>query len=188
LDLPGHGERFDAELQTPEAAMTVITTMAEELDGVLMDLARSDSFDLTRSAIGGMSGGGMAAICGLTNEHPFSSAILEAACGAWLDASGGSTLRWPAEANLIAEHDPTAHLDDWREIPILAVHARGDRRVPFDAQMAFLDLLRDRYEQPEVIKVLALDDTGAIDEHVGFGKHSANVKAREVAFLTEHLK
>ncbi|MDP6602174.1 MAG: hypothetical protein QGH76_07750, partial [Phycisphaerales bacterium] len=44
LDLPGHGERFDAELQTPEAAMTVITTMAEELDGVLMDLARSDSF------------------------------------------------------------------------------------------------------------------------------------------------
>ncbi len=188
VDLPGHGERFDAQSQTAAAAMTVITTMAEELKGVLVDLTRRGSFDLSRSAIGGMSGGGMAAICALTGQHPFRAAILEAACGAWLDAERASTLRWPAALADIAQHDPATHLDGWREIPILAVHARGDRRVPFDAQMAFLNLLRDRYEHPEAIEVFALDHTGAADEHVGFGKQSATVKAREVAFLTEHLQ
>src|SRR5262245_46966512 len=40
LDLPGHGERFDARLQAPEATLEVVATMLGELDGVIEALGR----------------------------------------------------------------------------------------------------------------------------------------------------
>jgi alpha-beta hydrolase superfamily lysophospholipase len=57
IDLPGHGERFDAALQEPERTLDVLAAALGEVDHVVEALAGDEfdgAFDLDRMGIGGM--------------------------------------------------------------------------------------------------------------------------------------
>src|SRR4030095_11489223 len=59
VDLPGHGERFDASLQQAHRAFEVVMQMISEIDGIVDAIVDLGVFDHSRLAIGGMSAGGM---------------------------------------------------------------------------------------------------------------------------------
>jgi dienelactone hydrolase len=186
LDLPGHGERFDAGRQDAAAAFGVLTQMIEEIDGVVEALPRHGPFDPARIAIGGMSLGGMAALGRLTRTHPFTCATVEATTGNW--AKAGDRARFTERvAERTRAWEPITHLDGWREVPLLAIHARHDEWVSFDEQAAFIDALRGRYRRPDLIEFVAYDRTGAPHEHIGFGRMSNDAKQRQAAFLAKNL-
>jgi hypothetical protein len=83
VDLPGHGERFDAALQVPLQSFAVVRQMIEELDSLVEAIQTMPEFDAARMAIGGMSAGGMAALARLCRPHPFVCASVEATSGSW---------------------------------------------------------------------------------------------------------
>ncbi|MEE8153753.1 MAG: prolyl oligopeptidase family serine peptidase [Phycisphaerales bacterium] len=186
IDLPGHGERFDASQQEPEAALDVILQMTNEIDQVVSALAELDTFNLKRMGIGGMSGGGMAAIARLCQPHSFRCASVEAASGSWVDQQHRPMFDH-CDAKQISTLDPLQRLDQWREIPFQAINAKHDEWVAYEGQARFIEALRSRYEQPKFVELITYDRTGAQFEHAGFGKFAADAKNRQVEFLTTHL-
>ncbi|MCA9284039.1 MAG: alpha/beta fold hydrolase [Phycisphaerales bacterium] len=183
VDLPGHGERFDAALQAPEATLEVVERMVHEIDGLLAALAERPEFDLERVAIGGMSAGGMAALARLCRAHPFCAASVEATTGSWM---------WQRERamfhpEIVARLNPIDHLDGWREIPLQAIHARYDEWVNVRGQEEFLHAVRRRYRKPELVELVAFERTGAPFEHAGFGRMSAPAKDEQLRFLKRWL-
>ncbi len=107
VDLPGHGERFEDSLQSPEATLRVVSQMVGEIDGIVAALEALDVFDSTRLVIGGMSAGGMVTLARLCRPHPFRCATVEATTGSWRFQSHRAM--W--DPVLSAELNPIAHLD-----------------------------------------------------------------------------
>lgn len=182
IDLPGHGERGSENGMRPEAVLDNIEQASMELDDVLNALPKH-GLDPGRAAIGGMSMGGMVALVRLCRPHAFRAAVLEATSGHWRFQHQRQFFDHESADRL----DPIRHLDRWREIPVLAVHSRGDEWVDFEGQVRFLDELRRRGSDPDSVELMALEDTGAPHEHLGFGRLTNRVKTREVAFLQRHL-
>ncbi|MBC03910.1 MAG: hypothetical protein CMJ34_11510 [Phycisphaerae bacterium] len=182
IDLPGHGERGSEAGMRPEALLDNVEQAASEVDDVVTAMGRM-GFDLDRMAIGGMSMGGMVALVRLQRAHRFRAAILEATSGNWRVQHQRQFFDHESADRL----DPIQHLDRWRELPVLAVHSRRDEWVEFEGQVAFLDGLRATVSHPEWIEVMALEETGAPHEHLGFGHRTNEVKIREVEFLRTHL-
>lgn len=182
VDLPGHGERFEAALQNPEHTLDVIRTMIDEIDGIIAALADHGVFDMDRIAIGGMSAGGMASLARLARPHRFTAACVEAASGSWEHQRHREMFRGRRTAEIAADN-PLTNLDAWREIPVQAIHARADEWVAFDGQAAFIDALRARYENPGLVDFVVYDRTGAPYEHAGFGTMASDAKNRQRDFL-----
>jgi len=186
VDLPGHGERYDGALQHPSHSLDLILQMIDEIDEIIDALREMGLFDPHRMAIGGMSAGGMATLARLCHEHPFRCASVEAATGSWSHQRHREMFR-DRTGEAIAHHNPLANLPGWREIPLQAFHSRGDEWVDFEGQRIFLDALRARYRDRDLIEFIIYEDTGAPYEHAGFGKHAADAKQRQREFFARHL-
>ena len=184
-DLPGHGQRFDAELQDSRHVLDVIRIMLDELDALAGAGIASLGADPMRMGIGGMSAGGMVAISRLTRPHTWRCAALEATSGSWAHQRARPMFA-RSDAASISAIDPVNHLSMWHPIPVLAVHSKADEWVDWRGQAAFLDAI-ERRGAPGLVERLVFDRTGAEHEHVGFGRFSADVKERERAFYLEHL-
>lgn len=203
LDLPGHGERYDARLQHPRASIEVVSRMVAEIDGVLESL-RSPEFsgvaDLSRVGIGGMSAGGMATLRRLCDPHPFCCAAVEGTTGRLTDLyfpgdeDPRETGPWGIvhDPGAVRAVDPSAHLDTFRPIPLLALHSEADQVVPFATLHRFLEDLRGRYTSehadPSLIELRTWPQTGAPLEHAGFGRFGNDAKNAQVEFLSRHLR
>lgn len=203
IDLPGHGERLDASLQGPAHTLDVIAQMVGEVDLVMDGLRAFPEFDLTRTAIGGMSAGGMVTLRRLSDPdapHAFTCATVEGSTG-WL---GG--LYFPQESGLrdrverwsvehdhakVAALDPMIRLDGFRPLPLLAMHSEADQMVPIEGQRRFLDALRAKYLTKGApgswIRLQTWPTTGAPQEHSGFGKVATEAKTIQTEFLAECL-
>lgn len=186
VDLPGHGERFDAELQKPHRAFDVIRQMLDEIDEVLEAIASDGVFDMSRVAIGGMSAGGMATLARLCRPHSFRCASVEATTGSWDHQAEREMFRdVPDEA--MNALNPIEHIAGWREIPLQAIHARYDEWVPLAGQQAFIDAVRARYRDSSLVDFIIYDRTGAPNEHQGFGKLASVAKDAQRDFLQRWL-
>ncbi|HVZ93921.1 MAG TPA: alpha/beta fold hydrolase [Phycisphaerales bacterium] len=190
IDLPGHGERFDAALQTSGRTLEVVEQAAQEIDVILAALAAppyTGLFDLTRLAIGGMSAGGMVTLHRLTREHPFRAAAVEATAGTF-EYFKGRPFYIPER---VERAEAIRHLDHWRPIPLLALHSEADQWVPLRAISDFTDALRARYQQvgadPSLITLKTWPTTGAQYEHMGFGRVSHEAKTIQTEFFAKHL-
>ena len=186
LDLPGHGERLDADLQRPERVLDIILQMVDELDAAVAEAVTRLHADPDRLGIGGMSAGGMVIASRLTRPHPYRCCVLEATTGSWLDQRSRPMFSTRSEDELRAL-DPLNNLDSWRPIPILAAHCRADEWVPWIGQERFLDTVEALAPHPGTVERVLYDRTGAPHEHVGFGTHSADVKERELDFFARNL-
>lgn len=207
IDLPGHGERTEPGRQEPTETLGVLEQAIGEIDSIV-DALRAPEYhgvlDTSRIAIGGMSAGGMIALRRLCDPHPFRCASVEATCG-WLEGLyfperaqavlGPDTPRhtWVAThpPDVVARLDTMAHIDSFRPIPLLALHSQGDRIIPFAIQSYFIDALRAQYRSRKAdegqIQVRSWPQTGAPDEHVGFGKVSHEAKNVQLEFLARVL-
>ncbi|MDP7030471.1 MAG: alpha/beta fold hydrolase [Phycisphaerales bacterium] len=185
MDLPGHGERFDASMQTPDAVVDTMLAAAAELDDVATAAVERLGADPQRVAIGGMSAGGMASLSRLCQPHPYAAAAVEAASGSW-EALPLARHAGPSQRRALDRFNPIRRLAEWRAIPLLAVHARHDQWVPQAPQWAFLDLVQGRGD-PSLIERVLYDHTGAAGEHAGFGIHAADAKAAQLSFLQRRL-
>lgn len=184
LDLPGHGERHEQGLHEPGRILEVIEQMVDELDPVLADLAAMGRFDFERLGIGGISAGGIVSLVRLTREHPFAATALEATTG---NRAFSSEISFP-DPERLERINVVDHLDDWREIPLLAVHNRLDEWIRVEGQQTFVSALRDHYEDPSLVEFHVYEEpTGAPYEHAGFGRFAADAKSRQVAFLERTL-
>lgn len=199
LDLPGHGERFDAARQSPARTLEVIAEMAGEIDGVLDALAGPEYggvFDTSRCGIGGMSAGGMATLIRLTQPPPKAPHRL---CAAAVESTAGNmtmlfrhdAARAMADASLLARIDPMLHIQTFMPVPLLALHSRADRVAPIECMTSFLGALAPHYARlgadPDWITLNAWDQTGAPDEHNGFGRVAAEAKSLQTAFFERWL-
>ena len=182
VDLPAHGERFDAELQEPSRTLDVIVQMINEIDQLVDELLETGLFDRHRLGIGGMSAGGMAATARLCREHPFRCASVEAATGSCAPQRRREMFRGRQD-DLIERLNPIANVEHWREIPFQAIHARLDSWVSFEGQAAFIEELQWHYADPELVEFVTYERTGAPFEHAGFGKMAADAKERQRAFF-----
>lgn len=195
VDLPGHGERYDRELQHPRATIRVLRQMLGEIDQVLEALADpvwQGVFDLDRVAIGGMSAGGMVSLRRLCEPHPFKCCAIEGTTG-WVEALYADGGPWSVE------HDPTSleamdsvrSMGRFQPLPLLALHAQEDRVVPLGLQEQFLEKLRAHYlragADPDLIRLVTYPHTGAPQEHAGFGKFGNDAKNEQAAFLAAQL-
>lgn len=200
IDLPGHGERLDHELQGPSHTLDVISQMVAEIDQVIDGLRAFPEFDLSKIAIGGMSAGGMVTLSRLCAPHDFTCASIEGSTG-WL---GG--LYFPQESGLtnrverwavdhdqakVAALDPMIRIDGFRPIPILAMHSEADAMVPIEGQRRFLDALRAKYltkgAPSSWIRLQTWATTGAPQEHAGFGRVATEAKTIQTEFFAECL-
>lgn len=199
LDLPGHGERYDAAMQHPRRTLDVLAQMTGEIDGVTDALAGREYdglIDLDRLGVGGMSAGGMATLRRLCDGHDFACAAIEGATG-WLEGlyfpSDGGTPPWGQEhdRSRVEAMDPMRHLAGWRPIPLLALHSEADQVVPVGTLRRFLEALGERYAQSgggeTLIECVTWPTTGAPMEHAGFGRLGHDAKNAQVEFLTRHL-
>jgi dienelactone hydrolase len=197
LDLPGHGERRVEGMDSPTRTLEVLPQMVAEIDGVVAALSDSKwngIFEAKRLAIGGMSAGGMATLRRLCDPHPFTCAAVEGTTGdlAML-YHPDSNRAWPVShpPERVAPLDPAQHLDAWRPIPLLHLHSESDRVVPIAGVRSFIDKLRvhyrDRGADPELVQLITWFETGALDEHSGFGRFSNDAKNLQVEFLKKHL-
>lgn len=197
LDLPGHGQRFVDGAHDPERTPAVVEQMVGEIDGVLASLReRYPRLDMARVGIGGMSAGGMATLRRLCDPHPFACAAIEGTTG---DLTGlyfppaGHGKDWPVSHDRasVERIDASRHLADFRPIPLLALHNEGDELVPIGIQRGFLDRLRDHYRRegadPGLIRLETFRETGAPQEHSGFGRHANDAKNLQLDFLRLHL-
>jgi hypothetical protein len=132
IDLPGHGERSDAHLQSPAGTLDVIAQAGGEIDSVLDQLcdasvlreakartsgalgeagmggespdhACTELFDIDACVIGGMSLGGMTALSRLCSPHAFRGCLLECTTG-WFEG-----LYLPERADSGARPWPVQH-------------------------------------------------------------------------------
>lgn len=190
LDLPGHGERTNPDLQESHNTLAVVGQAAREIDAILSALAQprwNSAFDLSRVAIGGMSAGGIATLIRLAQPHTFRCAAVE--------ATAANFALLPAARNyppaLVAELDPMNHIASMRPIPILALHSAADQWVPVECIATFIDALRAHYASlgadPGLITLHTWPHTGAPNEHYGFGKVSNEAKNLQTDFLTRWL-
>lgn len=197
LDLPGHGERFDATLQSPVRTLDVLTQMIGEIDHVIEALAdgtvsQANVFDLDRLAIGGMSAGGMCALRRCCDPHPFAAITVEGTAGnlerLYLEPSTPLARR-------LASHDPAkvrslsamANMTGWRPIPLLALHSEADAVVPVGCMSSFVEALGRHYASggadPAMLTMRTWPTTGAPDEHNGFGRVAAEAKTIQTEWL-----
>ncbi len=190
IDLPGHGERFDASMHTSARTLQVVEQAAAEIDVILAELARppfAGVFDMNRLAIGGMSAGGMVTLHRLTSEHPFRCAAVESTAGTF-EPLKGREFYIPER---VARAEAIRHLDTWRPIPLLALHSEADEWVPVRAIREFTDALANHYHtsnaDPAMIELKTWPTTGAPHEHSGFGKVSHEAKSIQTDFLVKHL-
>lgn len=211
IDLPGHGERFDAAFQTPDHTLDIIETGSREIDEIIDALNAPEYasvFDTSRMGIGGMSAGGMVTLARLCEPHPFLCSSVEATTGFL------SALYFPHKHGIPADRDPGAdsdrfrteslddrfridrldpidHLENWRPIPLLAIHSESDKIVPFIGMSRFLRALRDRYEavgaDATLVQDLTWPSTGAPEEHIGFGIKSNYAKNVQAEFFRKNL-
>ncbi|MDX2132620.1 MAG: prolyl oligopeptidase family serine peptidase [Planctomycetota bacterium] len=200
LDLPGHGERFDPSMQMNERSMDVVNAMVPEIDRVVDAMAApewGDYLDFARMGIGGMSAGGMAALRRLCDGHDFVCAAVEGTTG-WLEGlyfPSGQSWQPPRGVSMAREGvlaaDAMSRLDTFRPIPALFLHAETDRIVPIGCLTTFLEALRLRYERagtdPDLIRLKTWSQTGAPEEHAGFGKFGHEAKNVQVEFLARYL-
>jgi alpha-beta hydrolase superfamily lysophospholipase len=197
VDLPAHGERAELERQSPSRTLEVLAQMVAEIDQIVESLADpkwGGAFDLDRMAIGGMSAGGMAALRRLCDPHPFVCAAVEATTGNLAALYHPDAARpWPVShpAERVRPLDPMQNLDHWRPIPLLALHSESDRVVPIAGQREFIQMLRHRYAasgaDAGMIEFMTWPETGAAEEHSGFGKFSNDAKNAQTDFLSRHL-
>ncbi len=197
IDLHGHGERAEEDLQQPARTLDVLAQTVAEIDGIVAALGEpplQGKFDLDRLGIGGMSAGGMAALRRLCDPHPFRCAAVEATTGnlaALYHPDSGRP--WPVShpAEKIRPLDPMQNLEHWRPIPVLAVHSETDRVVPFPGMREFIGALNSTYSargaDPAMIELVTWPETGAMAEHMGFGKYSNDAKNAQTEFLQRHL-
>lgn len=183
LDLPGHGGREDAAMQQPARAMEMIAQMASEIDAVIAAACAERLVDEARLAIGGMSAGGMASCVRLCRPHPFRCALIECSTGDF-SSLAGFPIHDPPVAQAI---DPMTHLEGWRDIPFLALHAKHDEWMPYAGTLRFVEALRARSGHPERISIHAYERTGAVAEHIGFGQMAHDAKSRGCEFLEAYL-
>jgi len=186
VDLPGHGERLEESLIQPSQSWPVIRQMIDEIDEVVAALGEMPEFDSRRLGIGGMSAGGMATLARLCAPHPFRCASVEATTGSWRHQQDREMFRGHSVA-AIDQLNPIDRLDQWREIPLQAIHARHDEWVSIDGQRAFIESLRDRYRDPSRIEFVEYDRTGAPNEHAGFGRMASDAKNKQRDFLAQWL-
>jgi dienelactone hydrolase len=179
IDLPNHGERLHERSSDLRFVLDSIERAEQELDDVFQAIGRHGGFDLSRAAIGGMSMGGMIALVRLCRPHPFKGALLEATSGSWAGQLG----RQFQDPDTVAAIDPSKHLAQWREIPVLAIHAKHDEWVKWDGQHAFLEALRKQYTTPDIVEELVFEKTGAPHEHLGFGNNANEARMRGIDFL-----
>ncbi len=217
VDLPGHGERADAEAQTSKGTLRVLARAIAEVDEVVtgLRLARGASwgrgaggggaagacagvFDTSRLGIGGMSLGGMVALRRLCEPHPFRAAAVEGTTG-WLEGLYfPETVGLPARARP-SEHDPSEvraldpmhQLAGFEPLAMLVMHSKADRMVAYAGMERFVAALRVQYERrgssAELVRVQAWESTGAPEEHLGFGRYASDAKAMQTAFWVETL-
>ncbi|MDX2114295.1 MAG: prolyl oligopeptidase family serine peptidase [Planctomycetota bacterium] len=198
LDLPGHGERFDAARQGSDATLEIVEQMAREVDSVVEALGEArwrGAFDLSRVGIGGMSAGGMVTLVRLTRAHSFRCAAVEATAGDFdmmshfvaFSTRGG---RDP-ERRLARALNPVAHLEAWRPVPLLALHSEADEWVPIAAIRSLVEELKKRYAaagaDAETVELKTWERTGAPNEHAGFGRVASAAKDAQLAFLQKWL-
>lgn len=208
IDLPGHGERAKPGAHDPELSLKVIGQAVGEIDAVIESLADprfQGVFDLDRIAIGGMSMGGIVTLRRLCDPHTFVCSAVEGTTG-WLEGlyfpedrpenrseSPDALPRWVARHDRaeVARVSAAAHLATFRPIPLLMLHSEADRMMPFAVARGFVERLRAHYRSagadPSLIELLTWPETGAPEEHVGFGRVSNDAKNAQTAFLAEHL-
>jgi len=204
LDLPGHGDRFDASFQHGHRTPEMIAQMVRELDEVVEALADgplASLIDLDRLAIGGMSAGGMCALAALCQPtHPYCCATVEATTGNLNELYRGppdasqQLSPWPIahDAAKVAAIDPMLHLAGFRPLPLLAMHSEADAIVPIAGQRRFMIALQQHYvgagADPALVTFRTWPTTGAPQEHNGFGQVATQAKTEQVAFLSAHLR
>ena len=198
VDLPGHGERFDESMQSPNATLYVVDQMVGEIDGIVEALGGGEFagvFDRGRMGVGGMSAGGMATLRRLCDPHPFKAAAVESTVGDF------SVMPYKNRfaADLIDRLDPIRHLDGWRAIPLLALHSEKDEWAPVEGMRRFVERLRQRYaaatgetpvppgEVDSFIEFITWPQTGAPYEHAGFGKVANDAKNIQLGFFKKWL-
>lgn len=191
IDLPGHGERLDEARQDAAATMGVLKQMVGEIDAVLDALIAGENaglLDSKRVGIGGMSAGGMAVLRRLCEPHSFRCAAVEGTTGSFGSMPGYAERHDPA---LLEKMDPMRHIDGWRPLPLLALHSEADRMVPVDGIRDFVTTLKRRYEQggddPGLVELVTWPETGAPEEHLGFGRYSNDAKNLQTEFFARHL-
>ncbi len=208
IDLPGHGEREGPKLHAPKHTIEVVTQAVGEIDQVVAALTAPTNadpasvfaagvFDTDRLALGGMSAGGMVTLRRLCDPHPFSAALVEATSGRLTDLyfppKDAARTPWPIDHPRAAVDaiDPSRHLATWRPIPLMALSATSDRVVAFETQQRFIDDLRAHYiaqgADPGLVELQTYADTGAPEEHAGFGKFGNDAKNTATGFLVRCL-
>lgn len=205
IDLPGHGERAWLGAHEPDASLKVIGQAVSEIDAVVEALADphfAGVFDLDRLAIGGMSMGGIVTLRRLCEPHPFVCAAVEGTTG-WLEGlyfpedrgtTGEVPPRWVVkhEREAVAKVSAAAHLDTFNPIPLLMLHSEADRMMPISVARGFIERLRERYRRvgadPRMIEFNTWRETGAPEEHIGFGRFSNDAKNMQTAFFVRELR
>lgn len=192
IDLPGHGERADEDLQTSARSLDVIGQAVGELDGIVGSLAEpalGGVFDMARLGIGGMSAGGMVVLRRLCDPHPFVAAAVE--------GTSGSLATLPSyqdrvDSPALRRLNPIDHVTTWKPIPLLALHSERDALVPVSGMREFLAELTRTYQaqgaDPGLIRFTTWLETGAPQEHLGFGRVSNDAKNLQTEFYREHLR
>lgn len=196
IDLPGHGERFDAHLQQPRHVLELLQRALPEIDQTVTALGGGEFrgvFDLARLALGGMSAGGMITLRRLCEAHPFRCAAVEGTAGDLALLYTGDRAPSPTDQPVLAALNPITHLDGWRPIPLLALHSEADEIVPLACIKGFVDALRARAAAeavPDAGRLVTLKTwptTGAPQEHSGFGRVANEAKTAQVDFLRHWL-
>jgi dipeptidyl aminopeptidase/acylaminoacyl peptidase len=199
VDLPGHGERFDAALQEPGATLDVLERMLGELGGVVAALGGVAGIDAARLGIGGMSLGGMVTLRRLCEPHGFAAASVEGTCG-WLEG-----VYFPAEFGMPArawavDHprervrrlEARSNLAGMSPVPMLVLHSEADEMVSWEAQRRFVEDLRGHYASrgadPGLVRIKTWPETGAPREHIGFGRVSHEAKTLQTEFFAGVLE
>lgn len=191
LDLPGHGERLDPALQAPDALPELLGAGVAELDEVLEALWDSDWapwIERERLAIGGMSAGGMIALRRLGDAHPFRCAAVESTSGDFRAAGAEARFTRARTAGL----DPLQFVAGWPPgFPLLALHSERDQVCALAGIQGFTDALQERYAaagaDPERISLVTWPETGAPQEHAGFGRKAHEARLELIEFLQAHL-
>jgi alpha-beta hydrolase superfamily lysophospholipase len=214
IDLPSHGERYSAARQHPRESLNTIAQALKEIDGVVEALASPEFhgvFDLDRMGIGGMSMGGIITLRRLCDPHHFKAAAVEGTTG-WLEGlyfprefgvelgfkvgSGGPDGNPPA---WVVEHDraavsrvsAAANLASFQPLPLLMLHSKADKMMPFGVANGFANRLRTHFKaigaSESLVELQTWDETGAPEEHIGFGRFSNDAKNLQTAFFVKHL-
>lgn len=207
IDLPGHGERLIEDWQTPARSMDVLEQAVGEVGGVLDALSGGQwggVFDLSRVGIGGMSAGGMAALRRVCEPAPasvvaFRAVSVEGSTG-WLEGLyAPERAGLPRAERVFAEIspdrlerlDPMRHLAAMPTVPMLVLHSEADRVVPWQGMAVYVERVRSAYRargaDPGLVRVRTWPETGAPQEHAGFGRFANDAKNLQVEFLASCL-